>query len=91
MFIRQKKNKSGVISVQIIDKSRGKYKVLCTVGSSGDPHQLAILLSEAKHLVLSLTRQEALNFDIEKERAVIDLFFNGINEIRLLVSGIKSV
>jgi transposase len=84
VFIRQKKNKSGVISVQIIDKSRGKYQVLRTVGSSGDPHQLVILLSQAKQLVVSLTRQEALNFDIEKERAVIDLFFNGINEIRLL-------
>lgn len=84
MFIRHKKNKSGIVSVQIIDKSRGKYQVLRTVGSSGDPHQLAVLLSEAKQQVLSLTRQEALNFDIGKEQAVIDLFFNGIDEIRLL-------
>ncbi len=28
MFVRQKKNKSGVISIQVIDKSSGKYKVL---------------------------------------------------------------
>ena len=27
MFVRKKKNKSGVISVQVIDKSSGRYKV----------------------------------------------------------------
>ena len=36
MFIRKKKNPSGVISVQIIDKSKGKYKVVRTIGSSKD-------------------------------------------------------
>jgi len=36
MFIRKKKNPSGVISVQIIDKSKGKYKVVHTIGSSKD-------------------------------------------------------
>jgi hypothetical protein len=30
MFARQKKNKSGVISVQVIDKSSGKYKLIKT-------------------------------------------------------------
>lgn len=36
MFIRKKKNPSGVISVQIIDKSNGKYRVVKTIGSSSD-------------------------------------------------------
>jgi hypothetical protein len=36
MFVRKKKNKSGKISVQVIDKSLGKYTVLHTVGSSAD-------------------------------------------------------
>jgi hypothetical protein len=36
MFIRQKNNKSESISVQIIDKFSGKYKVIRTVSSSGD-------------------------------------------------------
>jgi hypothetical protein len=36
MFIRQKKNKSGVISIQIIDKSSGKYNVFKTIDSSKD-------------------------------------------------------
>jgi hypothetical protein len=33
MFVREKKNKSGTVSVQIIDKSTGSYHVAKTVGS----------------------------------------------------------
>jgi len=36
MFVRKKKNPSGVVSVQIINKCKGKYKVLKTIGSSSD-------------------------------------------------------
>ena len=31
MFIRKRKNPSGSISIQIIDKSNGKYKVVETI------------------------------------------------------------
>lgn len=34
MFVRRKKNPSGVTSVQVIDKSSGKYCVVKTIGSS---------------------------------------------------------
>ncbi|MEK7718454.1 MAG: hypothetical protein AAB347_02405 [Bacteroidota bacterium] len=37
MFIRQKNNKSGTVSIQIIDKSRGRYKTVKTIGTSMDP------------------------------------------------------
>ena len=33
MYVRQKRNKSGLVSVQVIDKSYGKYKVAKTIGS----------------------------------------------------------
>ncbi len=36
MFVRKKQNKSGVVSIQVIDKSSGKYKVVKTVGSSAN-------------------------------------------------------
>lgn len=48
MFVRKKPNKSGVISIQIIDKSQGKYKVAKTVGSSNDPEEIERLFAEAK-------------------------------------------
>jgi len=41
MFVRKKENKSGTVSIQIIDKSRGKYRVAHTVDSSSDPDEIA--------------------------------------------------
>lgn len=84
MFIRQKPNKSGVISIQIIDKSSGKYRVISTVGSTNDPVRLQILLVEAKQQLAKITGQGSLNFDVAQEKELIDLFFNGIEEIRLV-------
>ena len=84
MFIRQKPNKSGVISVQIIDKSSGKYKVLKTIGSSGDPDRINSLLEKAKVYIAKLTGQTSINLDYHKEKELMDLFFNGIKEISLV-------
>jgi len=84
MYIREKPNKSGVISVQIIDKSTGKYRLVKTVGSSADPLKVKVLLQEARRQMAKLTGQGSLNFDIGRENELIDLFFNGINDIRLV-------
>jgi len=46
MFIRKKRNRSGSISVQVIDKSNG-YRVVKTVGSSKDPEQIDRLVELA--------------------------------------------
>lgn len=84
VFIRKKPNKSGVVSVQIIDKSSGKYRVLKTIGSATEQKQILALLEEAKRLIPVLSRQPSLQFDIAQERAIVDLFFNGIEQIRLV-------
>ena len=47
MFVRKKRNKSGIISVQIIDKSSGKYKVFKTIGSSADKEAMEELFVKA--------------------------------------------
>jgi hypothetical protein len=83
MFIRRKLNKSGLISVQIIDKSSGKYKLIKTVGSSSDGGMIQQLMLKAKQYVIEITGQQSLNFEIEKERDLVDLFFNNINEVLL--------
>ncbi len=48
MFIRQKKNKSGKVSVQVIDKANGKYSVAKTIGSSADANILPQLVKQAE-------------------------------------------
>jgi transposase len=84
MFVRQKKNKSGLISIQIISKSRGKYEVVETIGSSSDTLRVRELNEQGKKRIQLLGQQSSLNFDVEKERALSELFFTGLNEICLI-------
>jgi len=62
MFIRQKNNQSGTVSVQIIDKSRGRYKVVKTIGSSSVPSELDRLNIQAKSELMRLTPQLDINY-----------------------------
>ena len=68
MFILQKNNKSGTTIIQIIDKSRGRYKVVKTIGNSLDPLELDWLNVQAKSDLVRLTQQLDLNFKIGKEK-----------------------
>lgn len=54
MFIRKKKNSSGSISVQIISKNSGKYKVIETIGCSKNEFELEQLLQLANERLLEL-------------------------------------
>ena len=83
MFVRKKPNKSGVVSVQILEKRSGKSCLVKTVGSSSDPKQIVELLEQGKRLVNDLKGQTNLNFDIRNEEQLVDLFFNGIRELSL--------
>jgi len=67
MFVRKKKNKSGVISVQIINKSTGKYKMLKTIGSSSDPRVVEKLVEEGKLWIRKYIGQSEIDFSNEKE------------------------
>ena len=72
--MRKKKNPSGVISVQVIDKSNGKYVVRKTVGSSRDVFQVDLLVSRANQWILDQKGQEALDFTNHEQltRTVLD-------------------
>jgi transposase len=83
MFVRKKLNKSGVISVQILEKRSGKSTLVKTVGSSSDPEKIISLYEQGKRLINELKGQGILNFDIHNEMQLVDLFFNGIRELSL--------
>lgn len=84
MFIRQKKNKSGSLSVQLVDKSQGKYRVLETIGCSSDAHGVQRLLQEAERRIEALTGQSLMNFEIRREEALIDVFVSGLEGLKLV-------
>lgn len=60
MFIRKKKNRSGNISVQIIQKQHGKYIVIKTLGTSGDEEEIDRLYKQAQEAIPRLFNQITL-------------------------------
>lgn len=67
MFVRKKPNKSGLVSVQIIDKIQGRYKVFKTVGSSKDPEEVERLFLEAKTQARSILGLQEIDFTNHRE------------------------
>lgn len=74
MFVREKKNPSGVVSVQIIDKSSGKYRMIKTIGSSSDPNKVARLFREGEAWIKSRIGQTEIDFtdEIQITRQILD-------------------
>jgi transposase len=70
MFVRKKKNKSGRISVQIISKAGGKYKVVKTVGSSDNARAVENMFLQAHHLIPALTGQQVLGLETESDKQI---------------------
>jgi len=70
MFIRKKRNSSGSVSVQVIDKSNG-YRVLKTLGVSRDPQELARLVELGKAFIERECRQYPLFPLDEHDNAVV--------------------
>lgn len=83
MFIRKKLNKSGVVSVQIIEKRNGRSVLIKTIGSSSITAVISTLVREGEEFIAQVKGQIILNFDKENEQQLVDLFFNGIKELRL--------
>jgi len=55
MFVRKKRNASGSISIQIISKHAGKYRVVETVGCSKDSDEIKSLYNQALERIKELS------------------------------------
>lgn len=62
VFVRKKKNKSGLISVQVIAKVDGKSKLLKTIGSSNETQVIDKLVNTGKEYIQNYQGQQILNF-----------------------------
>jgi transposase len=81
VFVRKKINPSGLISVQIIDKSTGSYKVVKTVGSTKDAEELIELEEEGKNWIAQ--KAGILQFDFDQSDEKVSLFFNAVESLKL--------
>ena len=84
MFVRLKKNKSGSTSVQIVDKSSGKYVLFQSVGSSSDPAEIDFLVAKGKKIIASHGGQAMLPFDKDKELEFVDIFLRCLGSMHLV-------
>ena len=72
MFVRKKKNKSGSISIQILEKVDRKNKLIKTVGSSKDLDKIEKLYQEAKNLIPTLQKQSIFNFLSNSDETILN-------------------
>ena len=86
MFIRKKKNRSGSTSVVVIDKSRGQFRELKTIGVSSDEKVVSELYAKGKKWIASCTGERdmfALYEQQWEEKQVTDYLLSNIENILL--------
>ena len=69
MYMRRKRNRSGSISIVVVDKSDGNYREIKTFGTSTDPVELEKYAVEANRWISRYGGQQELDFE-ESERAL---------------------
>ncbi len=89
MFLRKKKNKSSSISVQIISKSGGKYKVVKTIGCGRTEQEIQKLYYLGKQEIERLTMQPKLF--ISEQDTFIDDIFSSLSNSSIRVIGPETV
>jgi len=77
MFVRKKKNLSGSISIQIIEKQKGINKLVKSIGSSKDKEEIEFLMNKAYLEISKMQKQEILDFGYSQKDQNI---FNFIDE-----------
>jgi len=85
MFIRKKQNTSGSVSVQVIQKIRGNYKVIKTIGSAITQQEVEKLVHLARQEIDVLTAQPKLF--ISENDTVIEQAFSVLNNSSIRTLG----
>jgi hypothetical protein len=81
MFVRKKKNKSGLVSIQIIDKSSGKYKMIKTIGSSKNLIEIENIIQKGREWIKE--KQGILEIDFSNKRQTAEQFLDSIEQINI--------
>ena len=79
MYLRKKPNKSGSFSIQVIDKSSGRTRVVKTIGCSKDADEINRLYKEGEKWIDERIGQATFDFTDN----AIDKFLNNITDISI--------
>lgn len=92
MYVRKKSNRSGSISVVVIEKRNGKTHYLKTIGVSSDPVEIDNLFLQGKKWVLEQTGGRDMFFEQtrqDEEKLVVEGLLNKIEHI--LINGTQLI
>lgn len=88
MFVRKKKNKSGSVSVQIISKEDGNYRVIQTVGSSQDVHEIEQLVLQGKQIIHASAPEQPWLLPVKsREELAVEEFVAGLSSSQIRTVG----
>jgi transposase len=85
MFVRPKKNASGSVSIQIISKSRGKYKVVKTLGSATTQQEIERLTQLAEQEIERLS--EPLSLFSSQDDILVEKVFESLHNSSIQTLG----
>lgn len=85
MYVREVKNRSGSISIQVISKAHGSYRVVKTLGSATCLQEIEILKQQAIQYISDLTKQIEL-FDSSEDK-LIDEFLSTLSNSSIRTVG----
>lgn len=77
MYIRKLKNRSGSVSVQVIQKIKGRYKVIKTIGCATLLHEIEELEDQARQEIENLSGQPKLF--VSHEDHVVETFLSALS------------
>ena len=86
MFIRKKKNRSGTTSVVVVDKSKGRFREITTIGVSSDEKTISELCVEGKKWIAARGGVRDIflqNEQQREEKQVTDYLLGNIENILL--------
>ena len=89
MYIRTKRNKSGTISIVVVDKSSGKYREIETIGIAKDEGQIEDLMARGRQWIADY--QERLHPTLDFECRAEATRERERREVERVVSSIENV
>ena len=84
MYVRKKRNKSGSISVQVLDTSGQYDKLIKTIGSTKDIQKLKKLVDEAHHYISEYSNQEEILFEYEEDKKFKEYLRAGLKDVQMI-------
>lgn len=84
MYVRKKKNKSGKISVQVIDTSGTVDRLVKTIGHAQDSNEVISLIQKAHQFIAEYTHQKEFVFNALSKDQFITTLKTGLKKVQVI-------